>query len=62
MLLNRGITLLLAHCLLLFLASTLAAQPQILCTPSPVKGRVVDPAENPIEGAKVIVRNIPLLR
>ena len=39
--------------------SQLFAQPQIACTPAPVKGRVVGPAGGPIEGAKVFVRNDP---
>ncbi len=45
--------------IILCMASHLWAQRQISCVPAPVRGNVVDPTGQPIEGAKVIVRNIP---
>ena len=45
--------------LITFASSNLFAQPQVVCKPAPVKGRVVGPAGKPVAGAKVVVRNDP---
>lgn len=49
-------------CFLLFTigwSATVFAQPQLLCTPAEVRGRVLDTNGQPIAGAKLSVQNRP---